>query len=306
MKQDELDLRQALDYIDPRELSYSEWVGVGMGLKEAGYPVGLWEDWSRRDGGRYRTGECARKWDSFRGTDTPITAGTIVQMAQRGGWQPNGGDCELGWDDEIGGNEPYRVIDPHWVEAQEIAEPAEWHPAQQLITYLETLFDSEEHVGYVTRSFSNEDGKAMPTKGDWARTAGQLVQALSACGDDIGSVLGDYDPAVGAWIRFNPLDGKGIRNENVTAFRYALVECDGMDIDRQNALIRELELPVACLVHSGGKSVHAIVHIDAPDYPEYRKRVEYLYTVCRKNGLELDQQNRNPSRLSRMPGVMRK
>ena len=61
MKQDELDLRQALDYIDPRELSYSEWVGVGMGLKEAGYPVGLWEDWSRRDGGRYRTGECARK-----------------------------------------------------------------------------------------------------------------------------------------------------------------------------------------------------------------------------------------------------
>ena len=306
MKQDELDLRQALDYIDPRELSYSEWVGVGMGLKEAGYPVGLWEDWSRRDGGRYRTGECARKWDSFRGTDTPITAGTIVQMAQRGGWQPNGGDCELGWDDEIGGSEPYRVIDPHWVEAQEIAEPAEWHPAQQLITYLETLFDSEEHVGYVTRSFSNEDGKAMPTKGDWARTAGQLVQALSACGDDIGSVLGDYDPAVGAWIRFNPLDGKGIRNENVTAFRYALVECDGMDIDRQNALIRELELPVACLVHSGGKSVHAIVHIDAPDYPEYRKRVEYLYTVCRKNGLELDQQNRNPSRLSRMPGVMRK
>ena len=306
MKQDELDLRQALDYIDPRELSYSEWVGVGMGLKEAGYPVGLWEDWSRRDGGRYRTGECARKWDSFRGTDTPITAGTIVQMAQRGGWQPNGGDCELGWDDEIGGSEPYRVIDPHWVEAQEIAEPAEWHPAQQLITYLETLFDSEEHVGYVTRSFSNEDGKAMPTKGDWARTAGQLIQALSACGDDIGSVLGDYDPAVGAWIRFNPLDGKGIRNENVTAFRYALVECDGMDIDRQNALIRELELPVACLVHSGGKSVHAIVHIDAPDYPEYRKRVEYLYTVCRKNGLELDQQNRNPSRLSRMPGVMRK
>lgn len=306
MKQDELDLRQALDYIDPRELSYSEWVGVGMGLKEAGYPVGLWEDWSRRDGGRYRSGECARKWDSFRGTDTPITAGTIVQMAQRGGWQPNGGDCELGWDDEIGGNEPYRVIDPHWVEAQEIAEPAEWHPAQQLITYLETLFDSEEHVGYVTRSFSNEDGKAMPTKGDWARTAGQLVQALSACGDDIGSVLGDYDPAVGAWIRFNPLDGKGIRNENVTAFRYALVECDGMDIDRQNALIRELELPVACLVHSGGKSVHAIVHIDAPDYPEYRKRVEYLYTVCRKNGLELDQQNRNPSRLSRMPGVLRK
>ena len=53
------------------------------------------------------------------------------------------------------------------------------------------------------------------------------------------------------------------------------------------------------------KSLHAIVHIDAADYNEYRSRVEYLYAVCRRNGLELDQQNRNPSRLSRMPGVMR-
>ncbi|MBS6296412.1 MAG: AAA family ATPase, partial [Dialister sp.] len=31
----------------------------------------------------------------------------------------------------------------------------------------------------------------------------------------------------------------------------------------------------------------------------------YLYEVCKKNGLEIDTQNRNPSRLSRMPGVMR-
>ena len=75
--------------------------------------------------------------------------------------------------------------------------------------------------------------------------------------------------------------------------------------EKQNAIIRELELPVACLVHSGGKSLHAIVRIDAADYGEYRKRVDYLYDVCRKNGLAIDQQNRNPSRLSRMPGVER-
>ena len=78
-----------------------------------------------------------------------------------------------------------------------------------------------------------------------------------------------------------------------------------MEVEKQNAIIRELELPVACLVHSGGKSLHAIVRIDAADYGEYRKRVDYLYDVCRKNGLAIDQQNRNPSRLSRMPGVER-
>lgn len=306
MERNELDLKQALEYIEPMSLSYQEWVGVGMGLKEAGYPASVWDDWSKRDARRYHAGECARKWETFRGTDTPITAGTIVQMALTRGWQPGRtGGHELGWEDEIGAkDEPYRVVDPHWVEGRDIAEPKEWHPAQQLIAYLETLFDSTENVGYVTRSFE-KDGKYMPTKGDWSRTAGQLIEALSRCKDDVGAVLGDYNPKVGAWIRFNPLDGKGVRNENVTEFRYALVECDGMELEQQNALIRELELPVACLVHSGGKSLHAIVHIDAADYAEYRKRVEYLYAVCRRNGLELDQQNRNPSRLSRMPGVMR-
>ena len=305
-RSNELDLKQALEYIEPMSLSYQEWVGVGMGLKEAGYPASVWDDWSKRDARRYHAGECARKWETFRGTDTPITAGTIVQMALTRGWQPGRtGGHELGWEDEIGAkDEPYRVVDPHWVEGRDIAEPKEWHPAQQLIAYLETLFDSTENVGYVTRSFE-KDGKYMPTKGDWSRTAGQLIEALSRCKDDVGAVLGDYNPKVGAWIRFNPLDGKGVRNENVTEFRYALVECDGMELEQQNALIRELELPVACLVHSGGKSLHAIVHIDAADYAEYRKRVEYLYAVCRRNGLELDQQNRNPSRLSRMPGVMR-
>ena len=63
--------------------------------------------------------------------------------------------------------------------------------------------------------------------------------------------------------------------------------------------------PVACLVHSGRKSIHAIVRINAENYNEYRKRVDYLYQVCEKNGLKIDRQNRNPSRLSRMPGVTR-
>ena len=78
-----------------------------------------------------------------------------------------------------------------------------------------------------------------------------------------------------------------------------------MEIEKQNAILRELELPIACLVFSGGKSLHAIVKVDATDCNEYRKRVDYLYEVCQKNGIVVDTQNRNPSRLSRMPGVMR-
>ena len=78
-----------------------------------------------------------------------------------------------------------------------------------------------------------------------------------------------------------------------------------MELGKQQAIIKQLELPCAALVYSGGKSVHAIVKVDAPDYAEYRRRVDYLYSACQKNGLTIDQQNRNPSRLSRMPGILR-
>lgn len=296
-------LPELLEYIDPAMLDYQDWVNVGMALKEEGCSVSDWEDWSQRDRARYHAGECEKKWHSFKGTGTPVTGGTIVQLAREHGWSPAVSGHELDWDDEISDDELV-IVDKNWMESQEITEPQEWNPVAELVRYLSTLFESTENVGYVTESWE-KDGKYLPSKGCWDRTAGELIEQLQKCKGDIGAVLGDYKPEVGAWIRFNPLDGNGIKNENVTDFRYALVESDNMDIGAQNAIIRELELPVACLVYSGGKSVHAIVRIDAGDYSEYRKRVDYLYDVCKKNGLKIDSQNRNPSRLSRMPGIMR-
>lgn len=299
------DLKELLDYIDPASLNYQEWVNVGMALKYEGYTAADWDAWSMQDSGRYHKNECFKKWDTFKGTGIPVTGATITQMAKDRGWQPmRSGGRELDWNDVISGDDDLVIVDKGWIEGKEIQEPKIWNPVKELSTYLEILFDSDENVGYVTRSWVKE-GKHLPTKGCCDRTAGQLIQELQKCNGDIGRVLGDYNPEAGAWIRFNPLDGKGGKNENVVDWRYALVESDSMDLAQQNAIIRELELPVACLVYSGGKSIHAIVHIDAADYHEYRKRVDYLYTICKKNGLEVDQQNKNPSRLSRMPGVTR-
>lgn len=298
-------LTELIEYINPAELNYQEWINVGMGLKQEGYPVSVWDKWSRRDFGRYHVGECEKKWNTFHGNSSPVTGGTIVQMAMEHGWSPDPGH-ELDWEDTIQKDDSRRVVDKNWIEGKEVQEPEHWDPADQLTRYLETLFEPGENVGYVVKSWKNEKGKYVPQdRGNWDRTAGQLIEALSKCNGDIGSVIGDYDPEGGAWIRFNPLDGKGVRNENVSDFRYALVESDGMEIEKQNAILRELELPIAVLVHSGKKSLHAIVRIDAADYTEYRRRVDYLYDVCQKNGIKVDTQNRNPSRLSRMPGVER-
>lgn len=300
-------LPELLEYIHPSDLNYQEWLNVGMALKEEGYSAADWEAWSSRDVSRYHRGECTKKWNTFHGTGIPVTGGTIVQMAKEHGWAPPAGH-ELDWNDTIE-KDDFVILDKNWVEGKEIRKPGEnWNPVSELIRYLDTLFEAAENVGYVTEAYRKQDEKDtrfLPSKGNWDRTAGQLIEALNKCGGDICSVIGDYREEAGAWIRFNPLDGKGCKNENVTEYRYALVESDDMDLDRQNALIRELELPVACLVHSGKKSIHAIVRIEAGDYQEYRKRVDYLYKICQKNGLNIDTQNRNPSRLSRMPGVTR-
>ena len=304
-KYNKYDLREILQYINPATLSYNEWLSVGMALKEDGYTADDWDSWSQRDSKRYHSGECIKKWGSFHGTASPITAGTIVKMAKDNGWVPEKSiGYELDWNDLIGSKDELVIVNKTWLEGKEVLEPETWDPVGQLITYIDTLFESTENVGYVTRAYER-DGRYLPSKGCWDRTAGQLIQQLNSCKGDIESVLGDYNAEAGAWIRFNPLDGKGCKNENVTEYRFALVESDMLEIEKQNAIIRELELPIACLVHSGGKSLHAVVRVDASNYEEYRKRVDYLYKACQKNGLSIDSQNRNPSRLSRMPGIVR-
>src|SRR5690625_1945607 len=309
--ENKLDLLKLLEYVDPSYLDYQEWVNVGMALKHEGYTASDWDSWSARDGNRHRPGECFTKWSTFEGLGNIVTGATITQMAKKGGWKPRSkDDRELDWNDEITSNSDYVVIDKNWIEGMEIQEPTIWNPVQEITRYLQTLFEASENVGYVTETYSLTDEETgeityKPTAGADDRTAGQLIEELSKCNDDIGLVFGDYKEEAGAWIRFNPLDGNGVKNENVTEFKYALVESDTMDLEKQNAIVRELELPIAALVFSGKKSIHAIVKVDAANYDEYRTRVDYLYDICNKNGLNIDNQNRNPSRLSRMPGVER-
>ena len=301
-------LLELLDYINPSELSYQEWTNVGMALKHEGYEASDWDSWSAQDSERYKRGECFTKWNSFNETaEDIVTGGTIFDYAKKGGFVPpkkiDPNEGVLDWEDEIG-----NIIDKDSIDSIELHEPSDssWNPANELIRYLTTLFDTDEYVGFVVSSIENEKGKFIPgNRGNFRMTAGQIVEGLHSCNGDIGAVIGDYNQAAGAWIRFNPLNGEGVRNTDIASFKYALVESDSLDIGKQLSIIHQLELPVAAVVYSGAKSIHAIVKVDASDNKEYRERVSYLYKICDKNGLEVDSQNKNPSRLSRMPGCIR-
>lgn len=222
-------------------------------------------------------------------------------------------DVGFGWDERVSitgtrkaAPEPQEraVVDERWVEADELPAPAEnWSPGD-VIRYLESMFEPDEHVGIVATAWLQEDsGRWLPQKGVCDRTRSELCDLIRSHG--LVEAIGDVHPAAGAWVRINPLDGTGAKDSNVVAFRHSLIEADDQDLGKQLALIRALQLPCSAIVHSGGKSIHALVRVDAANQEEYRTRVDRLYEICQASGLKVDSANRNPSRLSRLPGVLR-
>lgn len=292
-----------LDYINPVTATYQEWLDVGMALKQEGYSVNVWDDWSALDGMRYHQGECAEKWATFNGNETLVTGGTIYHLAIQNGYVPPKKASEnylggMGWDD-------YIFTSPETTSTSPIQEPLNWNPSKEITKYLETLFHPDEFVCYVTESyFSEKENKWKPTAGIYSRTAGELLESLKKYSFE--ETFGTINPECGAWFCINPVDGQtGRRNDSVTDFRYALVESDTISIEQQIGIIHDLQLPVAVMVHSGNKSVHAIVKVDAGNKKEYQERVKFLFEICQKNGLKIDENCKNPSRLSRMAGVER-
>ena len=75
--------RRMLDFINPSNLTYDEWLAVGMALKNIGCDCSDWEQWSRPDE-RFKDGECESKWQSFKRDGYDV--GTLFHFAQPGGY----------------------------------------------------------------------------------------------------------------------------------------------------------------------------------------------------------------------------
>ena len=291
------DILEALDHIPVSSCNYTEWIEVGMALKHEGYDCSVWDNWSRNDD-RYHD-ECYKKWESFNGSSNPITGASIIKLAkEKGGYvlkrkAPN--SRVLAWDDYVEDSEDPSV------------DYTKLKPTEQLRIFLKTLFQSGEYVGYVSNDvyFNEDHNRYEPTKGVFYRTVDEILTSLDRYPDDLGATIGDWKKAAGAWIRINPLDGKGASKKNVTRYSYCLIESDDIPIKEQEETFKRLNIPIATMVYSGGKSIHAIVKIDATNIQEYEERVQFCYDFLKNNGISIDTQNKDPNRLSRMPGVTR-
>lgn len=90
----------------------------------------------------------------------------------------------------------------------------------------------------------------------------------------------------------------------VNKFKYCIVEFDTIPEDVQVAIYGKLKLPIVMLVHSGGKSIHAWLRVDASTHNEWQTKVNDWYTNI-FSFIGADMTCRNVSRLTRTPGVER-
>ena len=280
----------------PPDCGYDEWTKVGMALKHEGADCSVWENWS--SGGRkYRPGECAKKWNSFNRDE--VTGGTLYYIASKYGYERKQENADYDIHnlllDEI-------IIDPAFVSDEKIPPlPKNYDPKKEMLEYFTELFEPDDFVGYCVKFFETKDGW-RPQETNYRRTAGDIIEKLRT--GSIEKAIGTTKEA-GAYVRFNPLDGKGENNANVTRLKYCLIESDTDSIERQYSLFKAMNLPIKFLVYSGGQSLHAITHVDAETPQQYRQRVQELYSFCKKSGLTPDEQDKNESRFSRLPGVKR-
>lgn len=159
---------------------------------------------------------------------------------------------------------------------------------------LSTLFEPGDFVNVVSEYARNGE-KGHPTGTGTTRNREQWLAEIDRNGPPNG--------AAGVWIRLNPTDATGISDGNVTDFRFLLVEFDRIPLSIQLPFLARLRLPIAAIIASGGKSLHAWVRIGARTGDDYRARTDRILKALARFGV--DTANRNPSRLSRLPGVFR-
>ena len=74
-------IEDMLSCISP-DISYHEWIEIGMALKAGGAGLGVWDGWSKGST-KYKKNDCYTHWQSFKGG--AITIGTLVHHAQLNG-----------------------------------------------------------------------------------------------------------------------------------------------------------------------------------------------------------------------------
>jgi hypothetical protein len=183
-----------------------------------------------------------------------------------------------------------------------------WRPQEDwrldAVMLLAAFYSNDEYVNVVTDfTIEQKDGrqKANPKgagrtllRDEWMRSIREQSVPQSEAG---------------AWVRPNPVKDRGSgkggasTDGDVTNFRFCLLENDILPLELQLSFLARLPLPVAAIIDSGSRSLHAWVMLNCLTAQEYRATIGHIYKLLARFGL--CPSNKNPSRLSRLPGARR-
>lgn len=182
---------------------------------------------------------------------------------------------------------------------QPMPEPME-DAARQLIR---AAFRENEGVRIVHAHF-NESGKEVPSAGLSLNREAWLTR-LDATGGHVNDGKGFFgsEGNPGVYVSINPIEPGQTLDKHITAFRHALLEFDDLEREKQWEIFVESDLPITAVIDSGRRSLHAWVRVDAKDRAEYDQRVAAIYSYV--SDYNPDPANKNPGRLSRLPGCIR-
>lgn len=164
-------------------------------------------------------------------------------------------------------------------------------------------FKPDEVVCITNEVGQDEDGRYFPaSKGTFQTVQWWIDRYFGESATDPELFR---DKPQGAYIRINPTkpDDFSGRDDSVAVYRHLLVEFDTRPKEEQYAIFKQSNLPISCLIDSGGKSIHAWVRLDAKNEEEWRLRRQAVFDYL--SDYEPDAMTKNPSRWSRLGGVMR-
>lgn len=283
-KTNEYKANSALNTLYASDYGYEDWKNIGIAFKAAGGTLADWLAWCSIDAPRYDEKVATKLFESV-DDEGAITANSLWKRAWDAGWD---------W------RERYDKLP----KVKTIPKPKEFADGSaQAIAQLEAMFGPDEYVNVVTKATKNNKGKWVPSGYGKQMRRADLCDLIRDVG--IEDALGGYNHEAGVWLRVNPMDGKNINDGNVASCRNALVESDDMPLKDQERMLFEMNLPIVCVTNSGGKSLHAIVRVDADGPNHYADRVRYMHEECERTGMSIDRANKNPSRLTRLAGVVR-
>ena len=118
----------------------------------------------------------------------------------------------------------------------------------------------------------------------------------------------------GVWFQAQPVDGlwrakrmstgRSRRNADcVTSFRFLVVESDVAEPELWLKALVQMRLPITAIYHSGGRSIHALVRIDARSREQWEARVAPLKAGLVQLGA--DPASLTSVRLTRLPNAHR-